>query len=145
VSAPYRDAAVQVACPRCGETLADNRDRCGEWIAMPDLEGIPLDELGKFDQVKPLRAEPMPATCPLCHHEMEPRFWSDALFDVCALHGVWVDDDHRDPFAARLASIRAREREVDELAERLATPDGRREIARRLIALERRLSRLEVR
>jgi hypothetical protein len=139
---PYRDGAVP-ACPRCGELLGAEH-ACGEWIPAASLAGIPLAELGKFDQVKPLRAEPIPAMCPACHQEMEPRFWSDALFDLCT-HGIWVDAEHRKHFHARLAIVHDQNRQLDELAERMETIEGRREFARRLLALERRVARMEVR
>lgn len=161
MSDPFRhDPTLQ--CPRCqgflrrgGEGIVCDRN-CGEWIDERGLQGLSLDELGTADGKR--RVDPI-ASCASCRRIMKPRSWGAALFDVCPRHGIWIDDWYRVAFRMRLsealdqkrtAEKRAAEEaqeqaDVEKLLQQLAesTEDGRRALARRVIAIERRLDKLE--
>ncbi|HEU0036587.1 MAG TPA: hypothetical protein VFQ53_38505 [Kofleriaceae bacterium] len=149
-------------CPRCQGKLQVAADglvcvqNCGEWLDERGLHGLALDQIGGPDTRR--RADPI-ATCARCRRVMKPRSWGAALYDVCPAHGIWIDDWYRVAFRMRLAEALDHKRDVDrraaeeaseaaaidELAAKLAdnTDEARRALARRVIAIERRLDKLE--
>ncbi len=149
MSDPYRDAA-HPHCPRCSEVLLAvgtsyvcPRD-CGEWITLTSLrEQVVIPELGTDYAAFPIGT----VNCPICARRMESRAWSNALFELCVAHGVWIDARFRKDFHRYIAALIADERVIAEFAERIgsATLDARRELARRIFALERRMLALEQR
>lgn len=148
---PYRTSGGNLPCPRCGDELllsgtsfVCGRD-CGEWLEPPSLRDLPLGgDLG----VRQEGGAGYPASalaCPRCGRHMEARAWGHALFEQCAGHGVWLAARFRSAFHMRVAAAIEEEREVAALADRIgaASPEGRRELARRILALERRILALE--
>jgi hypothetical protein len=153
---PYRGDGGSLRCPRCGEGLLVVglggssfvcAGDCGEWVGIGSLDELELGhELGhELMTDRPFAIKPIPAACPVCDRRMESRMWVNALFELCSLHGVWLDARFRAAFHMRVTAAIESEREVRELALRLSTetPEGRRELARRVIALERRMLALE--
>jgi Zn-finger nucleic acid-binding protein len=149
VSDPYRSASP-LPCPSCkapliareGSFLCDRA--CGEWLDREhaSLRAVSLandsGELLSFEGFK----DPI-ASCPECAAELEGRIWNNAVFRRCARHGVWLEEWARARFHKQVAAASPRERTILELAERMRTDEGRLEIARRLLALERRVELLE--
>jgi len=142
---PYRGDGGSLRCPRCGEGLLVSgssfvcaRD-CGEWVAIQSLDELELGhELGhELMTDRPFAIKPIPTPCPECDRTMVSRIWVNALFELCASHGVWVDARFRAAFHMRVSAAIESEREVRELALRMETqtPEGRRELARRVLAL----------
>lgn len=150
---PYRGDGGSLRCPRCGDGLlvagssfVCGRD-CGEWVAIASLDELELGhELGHELMLdRPFAIKPIPTPCPICDRTMVSRIWVNALFELCAPHGVWLDARFRAAFHMRVTAAIESEREVRELALRMTTetPEGRRELARRVLALERRMLALE--
>jgi len=149
VSDPYRSAAP-LPCPSCSAPLISHEgsflcDRaCGEWLDREhaSLRAVALagdsGELLSFEGFK----DPI-AKCPECDDELEGRIWNNAVFRRCPRHGVWLEEWARARFHKQVAATSPRERTIAELAERMRTDEGRLEIARRLLALERRVELLE--
>jgi len=144
---PYRTSRG-IACPRCQEPLVVGAgsfvcgNDCGEWLPLEALTGLKLDtKLGKDHPTVPLRAEPTP--CLTCKRGMEGRWWAGVPFERCVSHGFWIDARYRAPFHKQVTAMLEEEREIQKLADRLAYPEGRREIAVRLRAVERRVELLE--
>jgi hypothetical protein len=144
VSDPYR-SGTGLTCPRCNEplVLAESsficaRD-CGEWVELGAMRalypkgaiGTP-DTSGRFD-----------VPCAMCQESMDARWWGSAPFELCALHGLWIDTHYRTLFHEMVAEAFAMERKITALAELFADPAGHRELAIRLITAERRLEVLE--
>lgn len=137
-------------CPRCGDPLvaagqafACGRD-CGEWIDIAALPAVPLvrDSPGsRLDPTASDAREPR-LPCARCNQAMEPSDWGTVAFDRCS-HGVWLEGVSRSRFRAQLDAAVETEREIARLQATLEDPAGRRELASRLIALERRCERLE--
>jgi hypothetical protein len=73
---------------------------------------------------------------------MEPRTWGTIAYDRC-VHGIWLEGTSRPRFHAELARAVDDEREIARLEALLGEPAGRRDVATRLVALERRCERLE--
>lgn len=152
---PYRSAPVR-ACPSCGEPLVAHErsflcDRgCGEWALDPMRVVAGAEAVGALLSFEGFK-DPS-AKCPDCGVELDGRIWGDAVFRMCRKHGVWLEGWARARFHKTVAihaeklqrvAIDVDDTDVRELAERLADPHARFEIARRLIALERRLAELE--
>jgi len=149
VSDPYRSATTR-PCPSCNAPLIAHEasflcDRaCGEWLGGEHaaLRAVSLatdsGELLSFEGFK----DPV-ANCPECAAELEGRIWNNAVFRRCARHGVWLEEWARARFHKQVDAESPRERTILELAERMRTDEGRFEIARRLLALERRVELLE--
>ncbi|MFN0245864.1 MAG: hypothetical protein ACKV2T_03080 [Kofleriaceae bacterium] len=152
---PYRSAPRRV-CPSCHETLVANGstflcDRgCGEWAMDPLRVVLGAEAVGAVLSFEGFR-DPS-AKCPDCQIELDGRIWDDAVFRICRKHGVWLEGWARTRFHETIATQAEKlqrvatvvdDIDVRELAERLADPTARFEIARRLIALERRLAELE--
>lgn len=128
-------------CPRCREPLVAARDAfacgrdCGEWI---DAAAMPLVRLEPASS--DAREPRLP--CAQCRQDMEPRRWATVAFDRCS-HGIWLEGVSRPRFRAQLDAALETEREIARLEATLEDPAGRRELATRLVALERRCERLE--
>lgn len=73
---------------------------------------------------------------------MEARYWDTTPFDRC-VHGVWIEGTARQRFHAQLATSVDTERDIARLESLLADPATRRDVAARIVALERRCERLE--
>jgi len=152
---PYRSAPLR-PCPSCNEPLVAHErtflcDRgCGEWATEPVRVVLGAEAVGavlSFEGFKDPSAK-----CPDCKTELDGRIWGDAVFRICRKHGVWLEGWARARFHKTVATHAEKlqrvatdvdDTDVRELAERLADPAARFEIARRLIALERRLAELE--
>jgi len=149
---PYRSGGSYLPCPRCGDALLVSgssfvcgRD-CGEWIELASLRELQIGgDLGVRNKHRSPEAPASARHCPLCRRQMESRAWGNALFEQCAAHGIWLAARVRSAFHMRIAAALEDEREVNALAEHLDTgsPEGRRELARRILALERRVAALE--
>lgn len=154
---PYREASPPsktVSCPSCGRPLDAGIDdeiplpcpaRCGAWYPSRLLP-VPIATVGELDPIKPF-ASSLPLICPLCGVRLERRIASGIPFAICAAHGAWVALDSMVRFESRVDRV-ARElaeeaRLVQELAESFTTSEGRIAIAKRLLALEARLAKLE--
>jgi hypothetical protein len=145
---PYR-TGHSLRCPRCQESLAVGdgsfvcmRD-CGEWLPVEAMTTLGLDpQLGQPDP-RPKFVPIAAPKCLVCARELEARYWITALFLRCAAHGFWIDARQRAGFHKQITAAVDEEREVQQLTDRLAYPEGRREIAVRLRALERRVELLE--
>jgi Zn-finger nucleic acid-binding protein len=140
---PYREGAAPT-CPRCGATLLFERETftcsraCGEWIENDWLRNQKVEgDLGLLD-----RRATSHTFCPVCRRRLEIRVLEGATFESCPSHGVWLESDRRQPFHQRLSALLQSERAVRELAAQLETAHGRREVARRILALEAQLERL---
>jgi hypothetical protein len=148
---PYRSSGGNLPCPRCGDALllsgtsfVCGRD-CGEWLEPSSLRDLPLGgDLGVRQEGGP-GAPPSPLSCPRCGRPLDARAWGYALFEQCAGHGVWLAARFRSAFHMQVAAAIEEEREITALAARIdaASPEGRRELARRILAIERRLAALE--
>lgn len=143
---PYR-SAHSLRCPRCEEALVVGDGSflcgqdCGEWLPIEALKTLGLDTMLGTDTAAPLRLVAPP--CVVCRRDMEARAWIVTRFECCLAHGFWIDALHRTAFHKQVTAMLAEEREIQKLADRLAYPEGRREIAVRLRALERRVELLE--
>jgi hypothetical protein len=141
---PYRSGHT-LRCPRCeGQLVVGDGSfvcggDCGEWLPIEALKTLGLDAM--LDTAAPLRLVAPP--CVVCRRDMEARAWIVARFERCVAHGFWIDAPHRTEFHKQFAAALAEEREIQKLADRLAYPEGRRELALRLRALERRVELLE--
>ena len=146
--APYRSAPAR-PCPGCnqpltvqGSTFACSARACGEWLPAALLRALVVAEnTGEVLSFEGFR-DPV-ARCPDCRHEMEGWIWSNAVFRRCTRHGVWLEMWARTAFHAQLAANDEREKVILALADSLGSADGRLELARRLISLERRVAELE--
>ena len=143
---PYR-TAHGLTCPRCQDQLVVGdgsfvcgRD-CGEWLPNEALELLGLDTQIGIDATEPLRL--VVTRCVMCSRDMDPRSWVGVAFERCTAHGFWIDARYRSSFHKQVTATLDEEREIQALTERLAYPEGRREIAVRLRALERRVELLE--
>lgn len=148
MSGPYRDGDTPI-CPRCNEALLLGtgssvcpRD-CGEWVDEAALAGLPLAELGSLRGAE--QGARRHAKCARCRRDMGAREWDNAEVEVCTSHGVWIDTRYRAAFHGLVAETLERERALQKMVDLLAAsdPTSRRELARRLLAMERRLDRLE--
>lgn len=149
MSDPYRSATSR-PCPSCNAPLIAHEasflcDRaCGEWLdgEHPSLRVVSQandsGEVLSFEGFK----DPI-AKCPDCAGELEGRIWNNAVFRRCARHGVWLEEWARARFHKQIAAASPREQTIAELAARMRTDEGRVEVARRLLALERRIELLE--
>lgn len=160
---PYRStSSAYHACPRCGDALLISgtsfvcgRD-CGEWIELGSLRTLEADLTSVLD---PRTDDPAASRrrtgttsefplsafhCPICKRQMESRAWGNALFELCAQHGIWLAARFRSAFHLRVAAAIEDEREIRAFADRLdlTDPAARRELARRLLLLERRVREL---
>jgi Zn-finger nucleic acid-binding protein len=114
-SDPYRTAGDRgpvgpVACPRCGGELAGphharldcTTGKCGEFWPRDTLDALlalPEEAHGLFADMQrklQLRAEPPPATCPICKEAMHVAIRARVVFDYCSHHGVWLDRNERE-------------------------------------------------
>ncbi|HEY5934679.1 MAG TPA: hypothetical protein VIU61_08590 [Kofleriaceae bacterium] len=143
---PYR-SAHSLRCPRCEAALIVGdgsflcSSDCGEWLPIEALQSLGLDtRLGTASPPPPWISSP---PCVVCRRDMEGRTWIVAHLERCLAHGFWIDATHRTEFHKQVTAMMAEEREIQKLADRLAYPEGRREIAVRLRALERRVELLE--
>lgn len=152
MSEPYRDGGSPYLCPRCGDPLLVSNGAqlcgrgCGEWIGIAALRDLSLgDELAGPNVRRRTSFAYVTGACVTCGRAMEARSWANALFEMCSAHGVWLDARFRPAFHQRLAEAAERERAARELADRLAaaTPADRLDMARRIVALERRVAELE--
>ncbi|MBA3456110.1 MAG: hypothetical protein H0T42_23630, partial [Deltaproteobacteria bacterium] len=102
------------------------------------------------------------AKCPDCSGTLDDRIWGEAVFRLCRRHGVWLESWARARFHKTLAAATKRlqsaaadlgdgavhdldDQAAYELADRLRAkdPSGLLDLARRIIALERRIELLE--
>lgn len=151
MSDPYREPGTPWACPRCSEPLLASdgprpcRADCGEWWPIELLRELELDRELDSEAVARSSFAYVPGRCVTCGKPMEACSWSNTLLAQCPGHGVWLEARFRAAFHVVIDDWVEREREVRELADRLGEADdaGRRELARRLLALERRLAKLE--
>ncbi len=158
MSDPYRSAAAR-PCPTCGHALTANAgtfvcDRgCGEWAIGEPFRAVraadAVGELLTFEGFKDPTAK-----CPDCAATLDDRIWDEAVLRMCSRHGVWLEAWARPRFHRTVADKAERlqpaagdldDEAVRELAERLRTegPSGLLHLARRLVALERRVNALE--
>ena len=158
MSDPYRSAAAR-PCPACSNALtADDEtfvcDRgCGEWAVGQALRVVraadAVGELLTFEGFKDPTAK-----CPDGSGTLDDRIWGEAVLRLCSRHGVWLESWARPRFHRTVGSESERLQpaagELDDesvlaLAERLRTegPSAWIHLARRIIALERRVEQLE--
>lgn len=149
MSDPYRSQPSR-PCPLCGMSLIQHdatytcSKGCGEWLPQPLLRALTVAEnVGEVLSFSGFKDAV--AACPECRTEMEGWIWNNAVFRRCGRHGAWVEAWARTKFRANLAADDEREKQIRELAERLRSDDpaGRLELARRILALERRVELLE--
>lgn len=152
-SDPYRTPDA-LECPRCHAALVLEQETthvcpsgCGEWL---EIEALAGDQLGES---WPGRGGP----CARCQKPMEYLTWGKLVSERCTVHGVWVPALHRAAFHEQVLVEREREAErqrarevrrgvedaiVDLVVTELADP---RELARRIVALEREVAELKKR
>ncbi len=141
--------AVLRTCPQCssplqpqGSALVCSQRACGEWVPASALRGLVVAE--NVGEVTTFLGFPEPQLrCCDCRKEMEGFVWNQAVFRRCPKHGAWVESWVRARFHALLAADDERERVIRALAESLSTEEGRLELARRILSLERRVSSIE--
>lgn len=143
MSDPFR-TGLELPCPSCQQPLLIGDPQvcprgCGEWIDAKLLEGCDLG--GGWAE----RGAP----CVYCKRPMEYVSWNWVVFDRCPQHGAWLEEAQRAVFHAfleRRAGLAAseppriepspEELELDRLV------NAPRELARRVLALERALAEL---
>ncbi len=158
MSDPYRSATTR-PCPSCGSPLTANTgtfvcDRgCGEWaVGEPFRVTRAADAVGELLTFEGFK-DPV-AKCPDCTAKLDDRIWDEAVLRLCSRHGVWLESWARPQFHKTVATAAKRlqsaagdldDEAVHALAERLRTegPSALLHLARRLIALERRVELLE--
>jgi Zn-finger nucleic acid-binding protein len=156
VADPYRTPAAR-GCPLCGEQLDLSQvgaiacgNGCGEWLPRAHLATI-LD-LADLD-LKPYssgyhreRVDYRAPPCPQCARELALSWIETVPIRVCAEHGMWVAAAVRDRFTQQLAAPIARHERLVAVMELLASaePAARRELARRILALEDQVASLTV-
>ena len=125
-----------LVCPRCDAALVDGKCTSdhGEWLDAAALPAV------RIESSHDAREPRLP--CARCRQAMEARCWETTPFDRCS-HGVWIEGLARERFHAQLAAAIDVEREVTRLETLLGDPAARREVAARIVALERRCERLE--
>jgi hypothetical protein len=111
---------------------------CGEWLEIDQLRDIDVADLGYVDG-----RTASTTFCPVCHRRLEVRIWSNAMYELCSAHGIWLEVGRRTAFHQRLAATVDGERAIREVAALFETTHGRRELARRILALEAQALRLQ--
>lgn len=150
---PYR-TGFDLVCPVCagalllGETAVCPAG-CGEWFEPGEL----ADGVG---MAWPGRGGP----CARCKQRMEYLSKDDLVVERCKNHGVWIAATSRHPFqmwladqprrqaveaAARSAARERHAAEEAEIARVVAAISDPRELARRIVALERAIAELRTR
>lgn len=151
---PYRSSGGD-ACPQCSTPLertpegaAPCPNGCGAWLPTSYLATLfDTSEIAReahdAEQAEGRRYELPP--CPTCGAPLIRGWLGAAPVRLCAEHGLWIAAATAARFDAQLAAPVERHRRLLALMALLSHPDeaSRREIARRVLALEDRVAALE--
>ena len=144
MSDPYR-SGTGLTCPSCSDVLLLAEAsfvcprQCGEWVELAALRAFyPHGDLGSI-----VHAHREQRSCAMCRNAMELRRWGAAPFELCGVHGIWIDDSARAMFHEQVAGAFAMERKINELAAQLSDPANHRKLAIRFLEHERRIEQLE--
>jgi Zn-finger nucleic acid-binding protein len=157
---PYREAEILLPCPRCGASLARDRenlkasclDGCGDFVTERGIPELLGDDLQRA-RPSGMWWKDSQTACPSCKAPMKALTLGDARLYRCTSHGVWLDRSSS-PLAETLAEARrasADQEQEQHLLEERRLVEGllRRdetvalEIASRLLEVERRTRKLE--